>query len=129
MGLEGIVSKRATSRYRSGRSTSWLKTKCMAESEFVVIGVERQPGQVPFALLAREEDSRLAYAGSAFVTLGGADGELFWRRAADLASEEPALKEFRTRTAQWLRPEMRVRARHLKGGDKLRHATIAGVIG
>jgi bifunctional non-homologous end joining protein LigD len=47
MGLEGIVSKKAASRYRSGRSTSWLKTKCMAESEFVVIGVERQPGQAP----------------------------------------------------------------------------------
>jgi bifunctional non-homologous end joining protein LigD len=27
MGLEGIVSKRATSRYRSGRCTSWMKVK------------------------------------------------------------------------------------------------------
>jgi ATP-dependent DNA ligase len=27
MGLEGIVSKRATSRYRSGRCSSWLKVK------------------------------------------------------------------------------------------------------
>jgi len=27
MGLEGIVSKRATSRYRSGRSPDWLKVK------------------------------------------------------------------------------------------------------
>jgi len=27
MGLEGIVSKRKTSTYRSGRSTDWLKSK------------------------------------------------------------------------------------------------------
>jgi bifunctional non-homologous end joining protein LigD len=26
MGLEGIVSKRLGSRYRSGRTTAWLKT-------------------------------------------------------------------------------------------------------
>ena len=32
--LEGIVSKLATSRYRSGRSKTWLKTKCFTESEF-----------------------------------------------------------------------------------------------
>jgi bifunctional non-homologous end joining protein LigD len=27
LGLEGIVSKRAGSHYRSGRSRTWLKTK------------------------------------------------------------------------------------------------------
>ena len=30
--LEGIVSKRVMSRYRSGRSRTWLKTKCFMES-------------------------------------------------------------------------------------------------
>jgi bifunctional non-homologous end joining protein LigD len=63
------------------------------------------------------------------MTLGGPEGEHFWSCAADLASDKPALSELRTRKAQWLRPEMRVRVRHLKGGDKLRHATVSGVIG
>jgi ATP-dependent DNA ligase len=36
--LKGIVSKRADSKYRSGSSKAWLKTKCMTEGEFVVIG-------------------------------------------------------------------------------------------
>jgi hypothetical protein len=31
LGLEGIVSKRAASRYRSGPPRSWLKTKNMVE--------------------------------------------------------------------------------------------------
>ena len=41
LGLEGIVSKRAASRYRSGPSRSWLKTKNMVESEFILLGTER----------------------------------------------------------------------------------------
>ena len=40
-GLEGIVSKRVTSRYRSGRSKAWLKCKCFAESSLVIIGTDR----------------------------------------------------------------------------------------
>ena len=38
LGLEGIVSKRAASRYRSGPSRSWLKTKNMVKSEFILLG-------------------------------------------------------------------------------------------
>jgi bifunctional non-homologous end joining protein LigD len=40
-GLEGIVSKHALAPYRSGRSQTWLKTKCFTESTFVVIGTDR----------------------------------------------------------------------------------------
>ena len=35
---EGIVSKRASGHYSSGRSTDWLKLKCIHEQEFVVGG-------------------------------------------------------------------------------------------
>jgi bifunctional non-homologous end joining protein LigD len=78
MGLEGIVSKRAGSLYRGGRSSAWLKPKCMTESEFVVGGMEANPGGAAFALLAREESEGLVYAGSAFVTLDAADRDRFW---------------------------------------------------
>ena len=36
--LEGIVSKLAASRYRSGRGADWLKTKCTARQELVIGG-------------------------------------------------------------------------------------------
>src|SRR6478672_8393519 len=39
--LEGIVSKLALASCRSGRSRTWLKTKCCNESTFVVIGTDR----------------------------------------------------------------------------------------
>jgi bifunctional non-homologous end joining protein LigD len=35
---EGIVSKRASSRYSPGRSADWLKLKCIHEQEFVIGG-------------------------------------------------------------------------------------------
>ena len=55
MGLEGILSKRVRSRYRSGRTRDWLKVKCWAEGEFLVVGVERGKDGLAVALLAREE--------------------------------------------------------------------------
>lgn len=38
MGLEGLISKRADAPYRSGRSESWIKSKCAFGQEFVIIG-------------------------------------------------------------------------------------------
>jgi bifunctional non-homologous end joining protein LigD len=46
-GLEGIVSKHALAPYRSGRSRTWLKTKCFTQSTFVVIGTDRDPRREP----------------------------------------------------------------------------------
>lgn len=66
MGLEGIVSKKRTSCYRSGPSKAWLKAKCFYEEELTVIGTERGD-RAPIALLARQTDHGLEYAGGAFV--------------------------------------------------------------
>lgn len=51
-GLEGMVSKRRDSKYRSGPSTNWLKAKCYAVGEFELLGVEREAGKPAFALMA-----------------------------------------------------------------------------
>src|SRR4028118_2352953 len=37
-GWEGLIAKRADSRYRSGRTSDWLKFKCEQGQEFVVGG-------------------------------------------------------------------------------------------
>ena len=42
MGLEGMVSKRASAPCHSGRTESWLKIKCYAVSEYEVAGVQRE---------------------------------------------------------------------------------------
>jgi bifunctional non-homologous end joining protein LigD len=38
IGLEGIVSKKRSAPYRSGRGKDWLKVKCSLRQEFVVAG-------------------------------------------------------------------------------------------
>ena len=127
MELEGIVSKKLGSRYRSGPSRSWLKVKSFAESEFVVIGTSKGD-LAPVALLAREtEDHRLEYAGGAMVTFSEADRERFWRANERLKTEKPALHMEPRPETSWLKPEMRVTVRHLRGEETLRHATVKAI--
>jgi DNA ligase D-like protein (predicted ligase) len=114
MGLEGIVSKKVSSRYRGGRSRSWLKVKCWAEDEFIVTGVEPAKDGPAMAILARETGDRLIPAGAAAITLAGDERERFWR----------ALEEHQVTAAG----PLKVRARFLKGGDKLRHATLRDLV-
>src|SRR5438270_13486867 len=73
LGLEGIVSKRLGSHYRSGRVDTWRKIKCWTESALVLIGTEidKRSG-TPMALLARQGEEGLSYAGGAFFALKGA---------------------------------------------------------
>lgn len=66
MKLEGLISKQADAPYRSGRTRSWLKSKCGFEQEFVIIGW--QPSDKagrPFSslLLAVREGDGFRYAG------------------------------------------------------------------
>lgn len=44
MGLEGVMAKRAESRYRPGRSRDWLKLKADRMGDFVVIGMTPPEG-------------------------------------------------------------------------------------
>lgn len=65
-GMEGIISKRADSRYRSGRSHDWLKVKAVETREFVVVGYTQPKGSrkgIGAFLLARRKGSKLVYAG------------------------------------------------------------------
>jgi bifunctional non-homologous end joining protein LigD len=38
LGAEGLISKRSSSKYISGRTSEWLKLKCIREQEFVIGG-------------------------------------------------------------------------------------------
>ena len=64
LGLEGIVVKRAESRYVGGRSRDWLKVKCQRRGDFVVGGFTAPQGSRRHfgALhLGLYDDGRLVY--------------------------------------------------------------------
>ncbi|MEV4611393.1 non-homologous end-joining DNA ligase [Kitasatospora sp. NPDC049258] len=65
-GWEGLIAKRAGSRYLPRRSGDWLKLKCEQGQEFVVGGFTDPAGsRIGFGalLLGYHEDGRLRYAG------------------------------------------------------------------
>jgi bifunctional non-homologous end joining protein LigD len=65
-GLEGLIAKRAESRYVGKRSTDWLKLKCSHEQELVIGGFTAPHGKrTDFGalLVGYYEDGKLSYAG------------------------------------------------------------------
>jgi DNA ligase D-like protein (predicted ligase) len=123
--LEGIVSKLASSKYRSGRSKTWLKTKCFTESSFVIIGTARErKTKAPLALLAQVGVQGLRYAGSAFIALSGAERTELSARIQSNKLERCPIPKLRFPDAQWVKPHLTARVRHLAGAKYLRHATV-----
>jgi bifunctional non-homologous end joining protein LigD len=65
-GAEGILAKRATSRYVSSRSTDWLKLKCLRRQEFVIGGYTAPQGsreRLGALLVGYYDGNALRYAG------------------------------------------------------------------
>lgn len=81
------------------------------------------------ALLARETDRGLEYAGGAFITLSADERERFRPAVKALATDAAPLRPQGQRSAFCVRPELRVREKFLKGKKMLRHATLCGLIG
>ncbi|RWP38561.1 MAG: ATP-dependent DNA ligase [Mesorhizobium sp.] len=120
-GLEGMVSKRSESKYRSGPTTNWLKTKCFTVGEFELLGVERERGKPAFALMA--EPGTREYVGSAFVSVNREMRERLWKRVQEHAGPPP--KDMPKRPAtQWVKPGIKARVKHLRGEEDLRHASL-----
>jgi bifunctional non-homologous end joining protein LigD len=63
LGLEGIVSKQLNAPYRSGRSGSWLKTKCRAGQEVVIGGWTTEAGTVRSLLAGVYRGDKFVYVG------------------------------------------------------------------
>ncbi|MBZ9670916.1 ATP-dependent DNA ligase [Mesorhizobium sp. ES1-3] len=119
-GMEGMVSKRKDSKYRSGPSTNWLKAKCYTVEEYELLGVEREPGKPAFALMADRKTGQ--YVGSAFINSSRAIRERLWKRVQEHAG--PAPKGMKRPATQWVRPGIIGRVKHLRGEEDLRHASL-----
>ncbi len=88
----------------------------------------RNENGVPWALLASDRDGRLEFAGPAILNPPQARRAAWRERMAALAVARPPVRGLMQGTAQWLRPELRLRVKHLKAKGTLRHATVKGLI-
>src|SRR3546814_15242257 len=71
------------------------------------------------ALLARETDAGLEYAGSAMLTLVESERESFWQRSEAIGRDGPAIDVPNKAAALWFVPELRVRVQTLTGDKTL----------
>jgi bifunctional non-homologous end joining protein LigD len=137
LGLEGVVAKRRTSRYRPGaRSAHWVKLKHEQHVEVVVVGWRPgrggRTGGVGSLLVATPgPDGALVYAGR--VGTGFDDRALadLGERLARLRREEPTVTAPSdvAREAVWVEPEVvgEVVASGWTGSGHLRHPVWRGL--
>jgi bifunctional non-homologous end joining protein LigD len=113
LGLEGIISKRADSPYRSGRSSSWRKIKCSKRQEFVIGGFTKPGGsRTGFGalLVGVYEEGRLRYAGR--VGTGFTERTLtnLSARLSGLETDQPPFADpprgREARGVHWVAPEL-----------------------
>lgn len=86
-GAEGIIAKRAESRYVSARSTDWLKIKCVNEQEFVIGGYTAPQGSREWLgalLVGYYDNGALRYAGKVGTGYNRNTLEQLYRRLAPL---------------------------------------------
>lgn len=117
LGFEGIVGKRADSRYEPGsRSRAWIKIKSVREQELVVGGYTKGEGGrgSTFGALALgyydDEEGRLRYAGN--VGSGFNDKELssVWKRLQALETAASPFQET-VPDVTFVRPELVVQVK------------------
>ncbi|MBL6852406.1 MAG: DNA ligase D [Alphaproteobacteria bacterium] len=105
MGLEGIVSKKADSRYVQKRSSDWVKVKRVEIGTFTVIGfLSSAPKTVTSLVLAEERGGELVYACRAGSGLSETRGRELYPQFAKVEIARPVVTVPKTPDAHWIEP-------------------------
>src|SRR5436305_4974400 len=96
--LEGIMAKRADSRYAVGRRTrDWLKIKTHGRQEFIIAGYTkgqgRRAGTLGSLVLAVRRGQELEYVGNVGTGFTGAEIEKLLKKLRPLERKTPPFKE------------------------------------
>jgi ATP-dependent DNA ligase len=132
LNLEGLVSKRKDAPYVSRRDTSWIKSKCLGRSEFVIGGYRPsdKPGRLFASLLLGEYTPKgLIYRGRVGA---GFDKRLLADLGQSLESRKQAKSPFRAvppdigNNAHWVEPDLvaEITYTELTSDGHLRHPTF-----
>jgi bifunctional non-homologous end joining protein LigD len=135
-GWEGLIAKRASAPYTHARSRDWLKWKCVADQELVVVGfTDPQGSRKGFGalLVGYHEDGDLVYAGK--VGTGYTEAALRDLRARMEELEVPdrpvdrAAEGLPRRGVHWIRPELvaQIGFTEWTSDGRLRHPRFLGL--
>jgi bifunctional non-homologous end joining protein LigD len=132
-GWEGVIAKRADSRYVASRSRDWLKLKCSRAQELVIGGWTAPKGsrqRLGALLVGYWEDGKLRYAGKVGTGFGhqvlALLGDELERRERD---SPPFAGDNLPRAAHWADPELvaQVAFSEWTRDGKLRHPRFLGL--
>ncbi len=132
-GWEGLMAKRVDRPYRGGRSTAWLKLKCVADQELVIGGFTDPRGsrsRFGSLLVGHHDDEGLRFAGRVGT---GFDQQTLDRLGDLLAAREQPESPFvdppTGRDLHWVRPDLvcQVGFTEWTTSGRLRHPRFLGL--
>jgi bifunctional non-homologous end joining protein LigD len=127
IGLEGVVSKRRNSRYRSGATRDWVKVTCRLRETLTVIGYSLKGGSFDGLYLARSERGKLVYAGKVDHGFDRESIADLRKRMRGIEVKVPAIA-IRKAKAIWIKPVLLAEIEYRgKSEGHLRHAFFKGL--
>jgi bifunctional non-homologous end joining protein LigD len=133
LGLEGVIGKRADRGYVSGRTPDWIKIKCEAREEFVVVGFTPPKGSrkgIGALLIATHDGKALKYAGKVGTGFSSATlSDLSKRLAKIVTTTPPVVNPPRMPHVTWVEPDLVAQVRYGEWTDDgvLRHPSFEGL--
>jgi bifunctional non-homologous end joining protein LigD len=128
--VEGIVSKRIDSAYRSRRGGDWIKTPCEYRETLLIAGIAFDGADFSGLYLARRKNGALLYAGK--VEDGFTDETVARLRVLldPLVTRRPPVATAPKPNSKWIEPIVKVRILHCGGltAERVRQPVFEGFV-
>jgi bifunctional non-homologous end joining protein LigD len=132
--LEGIISKRKDSHYISSRTSAWVKTKCMHDEEYIIVGYTEPRGSREgfgaILLGIYDDNHELKYSGKVGTGFSNKDLERYKKQFDKCLAPKSLLKNPpREKYVTWLKPKLVAQIHYAEKTEEglLRHASFLGL--